>query len=77
MASSTHKLKVQFADSVWNVGALSLVSEVDYWTTNDILTTQDSYEGYETGLWNLQSVGASAACASGVPVPVLVYGFYL
>ena len=50
-----------YADSVWNVGALSLLGKVDYWTTNDILTTQDSYDGYETELWNLQSVGASAA----------------
>ena len=50
-----------YVDSLWGVGALSLMGEVDYWTTNDILSTQGSYDGYETELWNLQSVGASAA----------------
>ncbi len=49
-----------YADSLLGVGALSLFCEVTCWATNDALTTQDCYDGFETELWNLRSVGASA-----------------
>lgn len=47
-----------YSDTLLGVGALSLLGEVECWTTNDILTTQDV--GYETEQWNLRSVGAGA-----------------
>ncbi|MBQ3404592.1 MAG: S-layer homology domain-containing protein [Oscillospiraceae bacterium] len=50
-----------YAETVWDAGALARLGKVDYMATNDILSTQDSFDGYETELWNLRSVEASAA----------------
>ena len=49
-----------YAETIWDAAALSALGDVDYCVTNDILTVLDAYDGYETNLWNLLSVGASA-----------------
>ena len=51
---------IYYADSLAEVEALSLFGEVECWAENDVLVTQDCFEGYETEQWNLRSVGASA-----------------
>ena len=51
---------IYYADSLTEVGVLSLFGEVECWTTNDVLETQDCYDDYDTELWNLRAVGASA-----------------
>ena len=45
-----------YAETVRDAGAIAALGEVEYWTTNDILATQDSFAGYETPFWNLRSV---------------------
>ena len=52
-----------YAETVRDAGAIAALGEVEYWTTNDILATQDSFAGYETPFWNLRSVGAAAGWA--------------
>lgn len=49
-----------YAETIWDAAALSALGDVDYCATNDMLTVLDAYDGYETNLWNLLSVGASA-----------------